>query len=74
MRGGNGKNTNFICSKIIQKLGNTKPMPNPRSVTHLLLSSSFVVLTKFNGLLMQFGQFLSHDITSQSFLDEFKVN
>jgi hypothetical protein len=34
-------------------------------VTHLLLSSSFVLLTKFNGLLMQFGQFLSHDITSE---------
>uniref|UniRef100_A0A915LUV1 BZIP domain-containing protein n=1 Tax=Meloidogyne javanica TaxID=6303 RepID=A0A915LUV1_MELJA len=48
---------------VARMVGTSKPMPNPRTVTHLLLSSSFVVLTVFNGLLMQFGQFLSHDIT-----------
>lgn len=48
---------------VARMVGVSKPMPNPRAVTHLLLSSSFVVLTRFNGLLMQFGQFLSHDIT-----------
>uniref|UniRef100_A0A1I8BNY5 ShKT domain-containing protein n=1 Tax=Meloidogyne hapla TaxID=6305 RepID=A0A1I8BNY5_MELHA len=48
---------------VARMVGVSKPMPNPRTVTHLLLSSSFVVLTTLNGLLMQFGQFLSHDIT-----------
>uniref|UniRef100_A0A183C816 ShKT domain-containing protein n=1 Tax=Globodera pallida TaxID=36090 RepID=A0A183C816_GLOPA len=48
---------------IARMVGTSKQMPNPRAVTHLLLSSSVSVLTRFNGLLMQFGQFLSHDVT-----------
>ncbi|KAL3078983.1 hypothetical protein niasHS_014765 [Heterodera schachtii] len=51
---------------IARMVGTSKKMPNPRAVTHLLLSSSFSILTRFNGLLMQFGQFLSHDITKNT--------
>lgn len=47
------------------KIAGTSPgsRPNPRDVTHLLLSTRVAILTPLNGLVMQFGQFLSHDIT-----------
>lgn len=48
-------------------------MPTPRAVSHLMLSSPFVVLTKFNSLLMQFGQFLSHDLTRGPKMAQAKV-
>jgi len=47
------------------KIAGTSPgaLPNPRDVTHLLLSTRVAILTDLNGLVMQWGQFLSHDIT-----------
>uniref|UniRef100_A0AC34F8R2 ShKT domain-containing protein n=1 Tax=Panagrolaimus sp. ES5 TaxID=591445 RepID=A0AC34F8R2_9BILA len=37
--------------------------PNPRLITRFLLSSKVAIPSTANGLVMQFGQFLSHDIT-----------
>lgn len=37
--------------------------PNPRLITRFLLSSKVSIPSRANGLLMQWGQFLSHDIT-----------
>lgn len=37
--------------------------PNPRDVTHLLLSTRVAIPTQLNSLLMVFGQFLSHDLS-----------
>jgi peroxidase len=37
--------------------------PNPRLITRFLLSSKVAIPSAANGLVMQFGQFLSHDIT-----------
>jgi peroxidase len=41
-------------------------MPNPRDVTHFLLSSGASIPSRANSLLMQFGQFLSHDLSRNS--------
>ncbi|KAE9548412.1 hypothetical protein FO519_008379 [Halicephalobus sp. NKZ332] len=42
--------------------------PNPRLITRFLISSQVTIPSRANGLLMQWGQFLSHDITHNTIL------
>lgn len=51
-------NLNNIFSGSLQRI-----RPNARQVTTLLLSTSASIQTNLSSMLMQFGQFLSHDIT-----------
>ncbi|GMT14286.1 hypothetical protein PFISCL1PPCAC_5583 [Pristionchus fissidentatus] len=49
--------------------------PNPREITKRLISSSEVVLSnEFNALLMQFGQFTSHDMAKTTLVPSSKCN
>ncbi|GMR35908.1 hypothetical protein PMAYCL1PPCAC_06103, partial [Pristionchus mayeri] len=49
--------------------------PNPREITKRLISSSETVLSnEFNALLMQFGQFTSHDMAKTTLVPSSKCN
>lgn len=47
-------------------IGTRSTMPNPRGVSHFLLSSGSSIPSRANSLLMTFGQFLSHDLSRNS--------
>jgi peroxidase len=44
-------------------------LPNPRDVTFKLISTKIALNTKANSLLMQMGQFISHDITRNTLIN-----
>lgn len=44
--------------------------PNPREVSMFLLSTSTAIHSQSNSMLMQFGQFVSHDITKNALANE----
>ncbi|KAK6057846.1 hypothetical protein COOONC_04595 [Cooperia oncophora] len=44
----------------------TRRRPNPREVSMFLLSTTHAIDSPANSMLMQFGQFLSHDITKNA--------
>uniref|UniRef100_A0A7E4VUW8 peroxidase n=1 Tax=Panagrellus redivivus TaxID=6233 RepID=A0A7E4VUW8_PANRE len=43
--------------------------PNPRIITRFLISSKIAIASKANAMLMQWGQFLSHDMTHNTNLN-----
>ncbi|CAD6199066.1 unnamed protein product [Caenorhabditis auriculariae] len=48
--------------------------PNPREISHFLITSGVSLPTHANSMLMAFGQFLSHDITSNQVVGSCSCN